>query len=99
MDYTSDERGREEVNDDIVERVAKAIAETGNGGQWDNETFYKPEHREFHRRRARAAIEAIAASHEIAEVRRRLKLLANENTIAYDAIDFLNEALGTPTDG
>lgn len=41
----------------MVERVAKAIAMTGNGGTWDD--WYNEEQRDFHRKRARAAIEAM----------------------------------------
>lgn len=44
---------------DVIERVARAIAETGNGGDWDSRSFYQEEHKEFHRKRARAAIEAM----------------------------------------
>lgn len=44
---------------DIVERVARAIAETGNGGVWTDENWYKEYQRDFHRKRARAAIEAM----------------------------------------
>lgn len=44
---------------EMVERVAEAIALTGNGGDWDSQTYYKPEHKEFHRKRARAAIKAM----------------------------------------
>lgn len=44
---------------EMVERVAKAIALAGNGGDWDDRTFYQDEHKEFHRKRARAAIEAM----------------------------------------
>lgn len=44
---------------EMVERVAKAIALAGNGGAW--ETGYTENQREFHRMRARAAIEAMRA--------------------------------------
>jgi hypothetical protein len=42
---------------ELVEGVAEAIALSGNGGTWDN--WYTPEQKEFHRRRARAAIAAM----------------------------------------
>lgn len=47
------------VSENMVERVARAIAETGNGGVWTDETWYKEYQRDFHRKRARAAIEAM----------------------------------------
>lgn len=42
---------------DIVERVAEAIALSGNGGTWDD--WYNEDQKEFHRKRARAAIHAL----------------------------------------
>lgn len=42
---------------EMVERVAEAIAISGNGGTWDD--WYNEDQREFHRKRARAAIEAM----------------------------------------
>jgi len=42
---------------EMIERVAKAIAISGNGGMWDD--WYSDDQKEFHRRRARAAIEAM----------------------------------------
>lgn len=42
---------------EMVERVAQAIALASNGGTWDD--WYNDEQREFHRKRARAAIEAM----------------------------------------
>lgn len=42
---------------EMIERVAQAIALAGNGGTWDD--WYNDEQREFHRKRARAAIEAM----------------------------------------
>jgi hypothetical protein len=94
------------MSDDIVERVAKAIAETGNGGQWANETFYKPEHREFHRRRARAAVAAMrkpttAMCHAGADT----GAVDNDQFwITNDRIErvytaMIDAALETPTDG
>ena len=44
---------------DIVDRVAEAIALASNGGTWDN--WYNEDQREFHRKRARAAIDVINA--------------------------------------
>lgn len=44
---------------DMVEKVARAIAEAGNGGKWNDENWYKEYQRDLHRVRARAAIEAL----------------------------------------
>ncbi len=41
---------------DMIERVAEAIA-SGNGGTWDD--WYNEDQKDFHRKRARAAIEAM----------------------------------------
>ena len=40
-----------------VERIAKFMAETYNGGAWDDERFYTEEQREVHRGRARKLVE------------------------------------------
>lgn len=48
---------------EMVERIAKAIAISGNGGTWDD--WYNEDQREFHRRRARAAIEAMREPTEV----------------------------------
>lgn len=50
---------------EMVERVARAIAEAGNGGQFDDETWYKEYQRDVHRVRARAAIEAMREPTEV----------------------------------
>lgn len=42
---------------EMIERVAEAIAVSGNGGTWDD--WYNEDQKEFHRKRARAAIEAM----------------------------------------
>ena len=42
---------------EMIERVAEAIALSGNGGTWDD--WYNVDQKEFHRRRARAAIAAM----------------------------------------
>jgi hypothetical protein len=40
-----------------LEEVARAIALAGNGGTWDD--WYNEDQKEFHRKRAKAAIEAM----------------------------------------
>jgi hypothetical protein len=42
----------------MVDSIAKAIALAGNGGTWDD--WYNEDQKEFHRKRARAAMDAIA---------------------------------------
>lgn len=44
---------------EMVERVARAIAEEINGGKFDDARWYNDDQRDVHRRRARAAIEAM----------------------------------------
>lgn len=41
----------------FVDRVAEAIALSGNGGSWDD--WYNHDQKEFHRKRARAALQAM----------------------------------------
>lgn len=43
----------------MVDRVARAIAEEINGGKFDDDRWYSDEQRDLHRRRARAAITAL----------------------------------------
>jgi hypothetical protein len=72
---------------EMVERVAEAIALSGNGGTWND--WYNENQREFHRKRARAAIAAM---------RDHLETLAVSGSSAYDsAIKVLDEALN-PTE-
>jgi hypothetical protein len=42
---------------EMIDRVAEAIALAGNGGTWDD--WYNEDQKEFHRKRARAAIETM----------------------------------------
>jgi hypothetical protein len=44
---------------EMIERVAKAIAEEINGGKFDDKRWYNDNQREVHMRRAKAAIEAM----------------------------------------
>jgi hypothetical protein len=44
---------------EMVDRIARAIAEAGNGGVWTDEQWYKEYQRDIHRIRARAAIKAM----------------------------------------
>jgi hypothetical protein len=67
---------------DLIEKVAEAIAISGNGGTWDD--WYNEDQKEFHRKRARAAIAALEAyecqgiglsgSERVITLRYRLKL-------------------------
>lgn len=61
---------------EMVERVARAIAVAGNGGTWDD--WYSEDQKEFHRRRARAAIEAM---------REPTKAMVKAGTISWDPMD------------
>lgn len=47
----------------MVDRVAEAIALAGNGGTWDD--WYNEDQKEFHRKRARAAIKAMLEPTEL----------------------------------
>lgn len=46
----------------LIEDVAKAVAISGNGGTWDD--WYNKDQKEFHIKRAKAAIEAVAGYYE-----------------------------------
>lgn len=44
---------------EMVERVARAMAEATNGSKWDDGHYYTGGHKELWMKRARAAIEAM----------------------------------------
>jgi hypothetical protein len=44
---------------EMIERVAKVIAEEINGGKFDDNRWYNDDQREVHMRRAKVAIEAM----------------------------------------
>lgn len=44
---------------EMVERMARAAAERGNGGNWDDPQYYLEEHKEFHRKNMRAVLMAM----------------------------------------
>lgn len=46
----------------MIDSIAEAIALAGNGGTWDD--WYNEDQKEFHRKRVRAAMEAVAIYYE-----------------------------------